>query len=153
MPPTQTYRTLSASQLDHPLFNPDTVGHLKVPLFEPVSQIRIVSQYAITSFFLQSRVRRLESVGQALETVVRQVTKDIIDLLAKAYNKSSLATRLVLGAFPQQQFFDFLRFSVPAGHPGCGKSFLLLQAVEHCARSNWVVIYIPRGTLDPAIYH
>ena len=67
MPPTQTYRTLSASQLDHPLFNPDTVGHLKVPLFEPVSQIRIVSQYPITSFFLQSRIRRPESVGQALE--------------------------------------------------------------------------------------
>jgi hypothetical protein len=32
-----------------------------------------------------------------------------------------------------------------AGRSGAGKSFLLLQAVEYCAQSDWVVIYIPRG--------
>jgi len=66
MSPTQTYQTLPASQLNHPLFNPDTAGHLKVPLFEPVSQFEWF-QNPIHSLFLQSRVTRPESVGQALE--------------------------------------------------------------------------------------
>lgn len=33
----------------------------------------------------------------------------------------------------------------PAGRSGCGKSFLLLQVVKHCAAANWIVIYIPRA--------
>jgi small subunit ribosomal protein S29 len=33
----------------------------------------------------------------------------------------------------------------PAGRSGCGKSFLLLQAVQYCASRKWIVIYIPRA--------
>ena len=33
----------------------------------------------------------------------------------------------------------------PAGRSGCGKSFLLLQVVQHCASTDWIVIYIPRA--------
>lgn len=36
-------------------------------------------------------------------------------------------------------------FPPPAGRPGCGKSFLLLQAVQHCVAEKWIVIYIPRA--------
>ncbi|TRM58083.1 mitochondrial ribosomal death-associated protein 3-domain-containing protein [Schizophyllum amplum] len=31
------------------------------------------------------------------------------------------------------------------GSPGSGKSFLLLQAIDHCAANDWIVLYIPRG--------
>lgn len=40
-----------------------------------------------------------------------------------------------------------------AGRSGSGKSFLLLQAVEYCAQSDWVVIYIPRGAFIYIIIH
>ena len=114
----------------------------KFPFSSP--SIRIAS---ITS--LQSGVRRPESVGHFLSVQlpwpnlrahssasslnhVQSFAKSrtiTVDWLAKACNQSGLATRLVLGTFPRRQFFDFLRSSDPAGHPGCGKSFLLLQAV------------------------
>ena len=35
--------------------------------------------------------------------------------------------------------------TLPAGRSGCGKSFLLLQAVQHCASQKWVVVYLPRA--------
>ena len=44
--------------------------------------------------------------------------------------------------FGMRGFADYLFL---AGRSGAGKSFLLLQAVEYCAQSDWVVIYIPRG--------
>jgi small subunit ribosomal protein S29 len=31
------------------------------------------------------------------------------------------------------------------GRSGCGKSFVLLQAVENCIANGWVVVYIPRA--------
>jgi hypothetical protein len=40
-----------------------------------------------------------------------------------------------------------------AGRSGAGKSFLLLQAVEYCAQSDWVVIYIPRGVSICIVTH
>lgn len=33
----------------------------------------------------------------------------------------------------------------PAGDPGCGKSFLLLQVVNYALSKGWIVLYIPRG--------
>ncbi|TDL23805.1 hypothetical protein BD410DRAFT_787085 [Rickenella mellea] len=35
--------------------------------------------------------------------------------------------------------------SVLTGSAGCGKSYLMLQTVTHCAKSGWVVLYIPRA--------
>lgn len=34
-----------------------------------------------------------------------------------------------------------------AGSTGSGKSMLLIQAVNYCAEKNWVVLYVPRGTV------
>ncbi|KAF8889525.1 mitochondrial ribosomal death-associated protein 3-domain-containing protein [Gymnopilus junonius] len=107
--------------------------------------------------FLQEAIRAADSVGKILQitppendpvrifglprrlhfeyriltkpyTVVRQVTKDTVSLLTKARKQPSSENRVVL-----------------TGRAGCGKSVLMLQAVEHCARDGWVVIYIPRG--------
>jgi small subunit ribosomal protein S29 len=39
----------------------------------------------------------------------------------------------------------YFLFTFPAGRSGCGKSFLLLQVVQHCASAEWIVIYIPRA--------
>ncbi|KAK2459245.1 hypothetical protein APHAL10511_008722 [Amanita phalloides] len=61
-------------------------------------------------------------------TVIRGVTVDLIGKLKAAKDRSSVESRLVL-----------------TGRSGAGKSCVLLQAVEYCAQSNWVVIYIPRG--------
>ena len=32
-----------------------------------------------------------------------------------------------------------------AGKSGCGKSYLLLQAVQYAIQKDWVTLYIPRG--------
>ncbi|KAF8194975.1 mitochondrial ribosomal death-associated protein 3-domain-containing protein [Pholiota molesta] len=61
-------------------------------------------------------------------TVVREITQDAVKLLAEARREPSSNTRVVF-----------------TGRPGCGKSFLLYQAVEHCVQQNWIVIYIPRA--------
>ncbi|KAF8672523.1 hypothetical protein AX14_005554 [Amanita brunnescens Koide BX004] len=61
-------------------------------------------------------------------TVIRDVTLDVVGKLNTARSRSSLQSRYVF-----------------TGRSGSGKSFLLLQAVEYCAQSDWVVIYIPRA--------
>ncbi|KAF9464923.1 mitochondrial ribosomal death-associated protein 3-domain-containing protein [Collybia nuda] len=61
-------------------------------------------------------------------SVIRGITVDTVERLEKARETSSLKTRLVLN-----------------GRAGCGKSFLLLQMVEHCIASDWIVVYIPRA--------
>ena len=32
-----------------------------------------------------------------------------------------------------------------AGSLGCGKSYVLIQAVQYAAASNWIVLYFPHG--------
>lgn len=32
-----------------------------------------------------------------------------------------------------------------AGKTGCGKSYLLLQAVQYSIQKDWISLYIPRG--------
>ncbi|KAF9529627.1 mitochondrial ribosomal death-associated protein 3-domain-containing protein [Crepidotus variabilis] len=61
-------------------------------------------------------------------SVIRQVTKDALETLNKAGISPSSNDRWVL-----------------TGKPGSGKSFLLLQTVEHAIQNGWAVIYIPRG--------
>ena len=36
-----------------------------------------------------------------------------------------------------------------AGPKGCGKSFILLQAMQYCNARDWIVLYIPRGRYFP----
>ncbi|KAF9480354.1 hypothetical protein BDN70DRAFT_618401 [Pholiota conissans] len=61
-------------------------------------------------------------------TVVREITQDVAKLLESAQEKSSSNTRVVF-----------------TGRPGCGKSFLLFQAVEQCLQQKWIVVYVPRA--------
>ncbi|KAG5637829.1 hypothetical protein H0H81_003100 [Sphagnurus paluster] len=61
-------------------------------------------------------------------SVVRDITVQSAQMLDEAKNKSSLETRVVL-----------------TGRQGCGKSFLMLQLVEHCIMNDWIVLYIPRA--------
>ncbi|TFK92598.1 hypothetical protein K466DRAFT_480314 [Polyporus arcularius HHB13444] len=61
-------------------------------------------------------------------SVIRQVTVDVLDILDKAANTSSAQTRLVF-----------------TGKSGCGKSYLLLQAVQYAVQKDWITLYIPRA--------
>ena len=69
-------------------------------------------------------------------------------MLEAAREESSLSTRLVLCErtfFWNHFIYCILTNTFPAGRSGCGKSFLLLQLVQHCASEKWIVIYIPRA--------
>ncbi|KDR70846.1 hypothetical protein GALMADRAFT_810886 [Galerina marginata CBS 339.88] len=125
--------------MKHPLFNPSTVADLDVPMFAPhtvtnpasvgkLFEISPPEHDPLRIFGLPKKLRFEFHILTKPYTVMRQVTQDAIKLLTKAKNQSSLESRVVL-----------------TGHAGCGKSFLLLQAVEHCARDGWVVIYVPRA--------
>ncbi|KAG5642823.1 hypothetical protein DXG03_002082 [Asterophora parasitica] len=61
-------------------------------------------------------------------SVVRNITVKSVGILDKAKDASSLDSRYVL-----------------TGRSGCGKSFLLLQLVEHSITNDWIVLYIPRA--------
>ncbi|KAF9442411.1 hypothetical protein P691DRAFT_810684 [Macrolepiota fuliginosa MF-IS2] len=149
-----------------PLFTPLPVEQLKATVFEVESRSGVSTEEGAKEKesgrkvlkFLSKNVKR-ENVGLAMEfvksqsgdgvskhfglpktvwkefkllgrptSVVRDVTIDTVEALDKAAELSSAETRLVL-----------------SGKSGCGKSYLLVQAVEHCAASGWVVLYIPRA--------
>ncbi|KAF6759514.1 mitochondrial carrier protein [Ephemerocybe angulata] len=61
-------------------------------------------------------------------SVVRDVTLQAVETLEKAKASSSLDSRIVLH-----------------GRAGCGKSFLLHQAVQYAQAEGWVVFYVPRA--------
>ncbi|KAI0731064.1 mitochondrial ribosomal death-associated protein 3-domain-containing protein [Earliella scabrosa] len=61
-------------------------------------------------------------------SVVRKVTVEALDVLDKAASSPSRDTRLVF-----------------TGRTGCGKSYLLLQAVQYCIQKEWISLYIPRA--------
>ena len=54
MPHTEHF--LQPNQLDFPHFNLDTVGDLKIPLFEPVNSNRLIY---LTPFVVQSQTDKL----------------------------------------------------------------------------------------------
>ncbi len=73
---------------------------------------------------------------------------DVVDTVLKAARdrSDSVDSRHVLsGSSFSQILYDSLILLFLAGRSGAGKSYLLLQAVEYCAKSDWVVVYIPRG--------
>ncbi|KIK63998.1 hypothetical protein GYMLUDRAFT_40216 [Collybiopsis luxurians FD-317 M1] len=61
-------------------------------------------------------------------SVIRNITIFTAQELDAAAEEPSHKTRYVL-----------------TGSEGCGKSFLLLQAVQYCLAKGWIVIYIPRA--------
>lgn len=75
-------------------------------------------------------------------SIIRDVTLSVVEKLAQA--KDSFASTVL--STQDHNGIIFYQTNRPiAGHPGCGKSFLLLQAVEYCKADDWIVIYIPRG--------
>ncbi|KAF8961983.1 mitochondrial ribosomal death-associated protein 3-domain-containing protein [Flammula alnicola] len=131
------FKSLPPAQLDHPLFKAKAA--FEVQPFQPktiqdpttIGQPFVINPPENDPMRIFGLPRKLWLEFKLLSkpyTVVRQVTKDALDLLAIAKNQPSSETRVVF-----------------TGRPGCGKSFLLLQAVENCVQQNWVVLYFPRG--------
>ncbi|EGN95341.1 hypothetical protein SERLA73DRAFT_95973 [Serpula lacrymans var. lacrymans S7.3] len=134
-----TFQPMPASQLSHPLFQSERVDELqKLNVFHP--EIITCGSESEALRFPHNEDDPFRRFGlprkMLLEfrllsrpcTVVRGITIDVVDKLDSASRASSSDTRLVL-----------------TGAPGCGKSFLLLQAVQYCASKDWLVLYIPRG--------
>lgn len=89
------------------------------------------------------------------------MTVETVNKLEQAKDSSSKDSRIVLSAFAPLSLFrvssngTYLTMYVSAaGRAGCGKSFLLHQAVQYAKSQGWIVLYIPRGTslsLSPLI--
>ncbi|PPQ89420.1 hypothetical protein CVT25_002186 [Psilocybe cyanescens] len=125
--------------MNHPLFNPDTVGKLDKPSFKtelarnPQTvgrslQLETQGPDPLRIFGLPTNLNFEFRVLTKPYTIVRQITQDTLAFLAAAKKTSSIQNRVVF-----------------TGRAGCGKSFVMLQAVESCVQEGWVVIYIPRG--------
>lgn len=131
--------TTSSEPTLNKLFEPPTLNPLNLPLFEPkpkaikemvgsAAAFDLPENDPLRIFGLPKKMLLEFRILSKPCSVVRQVTSDAIDMLDDAKTKSSLESRVVL-----------------TGRPGNGKSFLLLQAVEYCIDSGWIVIYIPRA--------
>lgn len=83
--------------------------------------------------------------------MIRSVTIDAINKLDAASEKESWQSRVVFSAPLYSLLGDFIDMFL-AGPPGCGKSFLLLQAMQYCNARNWLVLYIPRGRYFPDFF-
>jgi hypothetical protein len=97
-----------------------------------------ISAQVIDQFALQFRLLSKPC------SVIRSVTIDAINKLDAASEKDSKESRVVFSmllVYLSQVSIDI--FS--AGPRGCGKSFLLLQALQYCNARDWLVLYIPRG--------
>ncbi|GLB43195.1 putative mitochondrial ribosomal death-associated protein 3 [Lyophyllum shimeji] len=129
------FRPLPAATLANPAFESDGRTVMKLPAFAPKPHLVGVATEFPTLENDPARIYGLPK-KMLLEfrilskpcSVVRNVTVKTAELLDKAKDKSSLETRVVL-----------------SGRAGCGKSFLMLQLVEHCILNDWIVIYIPRA--------
>ncbi|KAF8625521.1 hypothetical protein AX17_006833 [Amanita inopinata Kibby_2008] len=128
---------LPASQLDNVLLQPNKSSP-KVPQFKPKAitenmvgktvAFAVSENDPIRRFGLPKKLLIEYRILSKPYTVIRNVTVDLMRKLDEAKSRSSLETRHVL-----------------TGRSGVGKSYLLLQAVEYCSQSNWIVLFIPRG--------
>ncbi|KAJ7123055.1 mitochondrial ribosomal death-associated protein 3-domain-containing protein [Mycena epipterygia] len=130
-----TYRPLPVTALTHELFESNAPGRVELDL--PTMTPRMLSPGVVTRFHHTDPTSPLRVFGlpkhMLLEfrllgvpcSVTTSTTLSIIRALEESKEKPA---RLVLN-----------------GPPGCGKSFLLLQAAEYAAASGeWIVLYIPR---------
>ncbi|KAI0718085.1 mitochondrial ribosomal death-associated protein 3-domain-containing protein [Cerioporus squamosus] len=132
------FRPMPANNLTDPVFQSDQRTPLQLPIFRPETLIPEKASTAMA--FPTDSSRALKAYGLPTNvlvdymlltkpcSVVRQVTVDVLDTLDKAASTSSAQTRLVF-----------------TGKPGCGKSYLLLQAVQYAVQKDWITLYIPRA--------
>ncbi|KZT25215.1 hypothetical protein NEOLEDRAFT_1162888 [Neolentinus lepideus HHB14362 ss-1] len=142
----------SKSKSGHPVFTPLPVSQLQDPIFqsdrrsetldvEPFNPDLTTSAYVgnvvaftptetdpIRIFGVPTNVLLDHRIASKPLNVIRDVTVTTIDRLQAAAETPSSQTRLVM-----------------TGSAGCGKSVLLLQAVEYAEKTGWLVLYIPRA--------
>ncbi|RPD64029.1 hypothetical protein L226DRAFT_533343 [Lentinus tigrinus ALCF2SS1-7] len=132
------FRPMPANNLTDPVFQSDQRAALQLPIFRPET---LTPEKANTAMAFPSEgSRALKAYGLPVNvlvdymllakpcSVVRKVTIDALDSLDKAASTSSSQTRLVF-----------------TGKSGCGKSYLLLQAVQYAVQKEWITMYIPRA--------
>ncbi|KAI6024439.1 mitochondrial ribosomal death-associated protein 3-domain-containing protein [Pisolithus marmoratus] len=130
---------MPAAQLTHPLFETDQRdSQLQLQNFHPeiltdavVSQALAFPQNDKDPSRIFGLPRNLLVEYRILSkpcSVIRSVTIDVINRLDLASQESSANHRLVA-----------------VGSPGCGKSVLLLQALQYCYMRDWIVLYFPRA--------
>ncbi|KAF5386123.1 hypothetical protein D9615_002174 [Tricholomella constricta] len=129
------FRPLSVANLVDETFESEKRSVLNLPAFAPTqSMIGKATEFPI----LENDPARIYGLPKKMLlefrilskpcSVIRSVTVKSVELLNKAKDTSSLDTRFVL-----------------TGRAGCGKSFLMLQLVEHSIMNDWIVLYIPRA--------
>ncbi|KAF8623781.1 hypothetical protein AX15_006191 [Amanita polypyramis BW_CC] len=128
---------LPRTQLDNPLLQ-EPISSLRIAEFKPARITeKLVGQTVAFAFSENDPVKKFGLPKKLLQeyrvlskpyTVIRNATVGVVGKLKAARDRSSSQSRYVL-----------------TGRPGAGKSCLLLQAVEYCVHSNWVVVYIPRA--------
>ncbi|KAI8985668.1 mitochondrial ribosomal death-associated protein 3-domain-containing protein [Trametes punicea] len=133
------FRPMPVNNLTDPVFQSDQRVSLKLPLFRPETITPTSATRAMA--FPQDESRALKAYGLPRNilvdylllakpcSVVREVTVKVLDDLDKAAGSSSKDTRVVF-----------------TGKSGCGKSYLMLQAVQYCLQKEWLTLYIPRAT-------
>lgn len=130
---------MPAAQLTHPLFEADQRnGQLQLQNFHPEILTDAVTSQALAfpqndkdPFRIFGLPRNLLVEYRILSkpcSVIRGVTIDVINKLDVASLEDSTNHRLVV-----------------AGPPGCGKSVVLLQALQYCYMRDWIVLYFPRA--------
>ncbi|KAI9573918.1 mitochondrial ribosomal death-associated protein 3-domain-containing protein [Boletus coccyginus] len=129
---------MPTSQLTHPLFQPDHLSRLTLQSFHPETITPAVVSQALKfphnekdPFRIFGLPRNLLVEFRILSapcSVVRDVTIDVVNRLDIANQASSVNHRLVF-----------------TGATGCGKSVLLLQALQYCHTREWIVFYFPRS--------
>ncbi|PSR70669.1 hypothetical protein PHLCEN_2v13442 [Hermanssonia centrifuga] len=147
---------LPANQLKAPIFQTDQRKVLELPTFRPEA-LRDPTVVGKALQFPKSENDILLAYGVPKSlviefrllpkpyTVVRDVTLTILDQVSVARTKSSKNNRAVLSMSISYKLPIPILTKVSAGPAGCGKSVLLLQAVEHFVAKKWIVLYIPRA--------
>ncbi|KAI0369803.1 hypothetical protein BV20DRAFT_967474 [Pilatotrama ljubarskyi] len=132
------FRPMSVNNLTDPVFQSDQRTQLQLPVFRPEAITPMAAAKAMA--FPQNESKALKAYGLPTNilvdylllsrpcSVVREATITMLDQLDKAAGSSSKDTRVVF-----------------TGKSGCGKSHLLLQAVQYAIQKQWISLYIPRA--------
>ncbi|TFY79925.1 hypothetical protein EWM64_g4084 [Hericium alpestre] len=133
-----TWNPMSPSQLSHPVFQTQSLTEMNFPFFHADRMTPTYVSKALAFPMPENDAARVFGLPKSMlleyrllpkrTSVVRDVTLKVADRLQQAKQQSSEHNRIVL-----------------AGSPGCGKSYLLLQAVEYASSADWIVMYIPRA--------